>query len=613
MDNRKLGFNDKSFSQINQKIINKSFEFSIKDLFIFTKKGELIIYNQLNSSNPRKNNNQINFLSNLTLKISKINDTFSNQNENMSFSQININNKKICFQNILKSNYIIVGIFSSETKSSIIKLFLLHIAISFLNYIGEKSYINETLKNKIYESYLFLPLKAHFINITYSLFKNKVLFFSNIKYENLYIIEISSSKVLFDLNSVINNEIKEKIINYNILLNEIIFHANNLKKLYEKKYSNRIDSIEYQDYFVKVEYTSTFPRLTFVIKFLPIFKGIAMVHIYSQSKLSRNETEKIYKEFDIIYGSEIHKDINHIEYKFNEPKLLKEIEMFFIEFFFSTNPNFGFFFYPKSDLKYFSSELIRDINNCIQDETKKNNNNIYGEVVFRKISNYLYQEFLQTHNLENKKKEDMFNYIKESEDSDLDINPIKIKEEKYYTDDDSTIKINEMISTYQWNFLTSTKNINLFQLSKKYSLQILFSNMKINPEINPEDITINLSKSNLSDNEVNDKLSDLLQKSMTTKNVELISNNNENYQFNSSGTLFHLNVTPFRNKKISKMKNVISQNILNRRKKGKFTEQLNEKENNKSAIYVNKIKEEMDEVSSSSSNSNSNSNLSIYT
>ena len=530
----------------------------------------------------------------------------------MSFSQININHKKICFQNILKSNYIIVGIFSSETKSSIIKLFLLHIAISFLNYIGEKSYINDKLKNKIYESYLFLPLKAHFINITYSLFKNKVLSFSNIKYENLYIIEISSSKVLFDLNSVIKNEIKGKIINYNLLLNEIIFHANNLKKLYEKKYSNRIDSIEYQDYFVKVEYTSTFPRLTFVIKFLPIFKGIAMVHIYSQSKLSRNETEKIYKEFEIIYGSEIHKDINHIEYKFNEPKLLKEIEMFFIEFFFSTNPNFGFFFYPKSDLKYFSSELIRDINNCIQDETKDNKNNIYDEVVFRKISNYLYQEFLQTHNLENKKKEDMFNYIKDSQDSDLDINPIKIKEDKYYTDDDSTIRKNEMISTYQWNFLTSTKNINLFQLSKKYSLQILFSNMKINPEINPEDITINLSKSNITDNDI-DKLSELLQKSMTTKNIELINDNNQNekYRFSSSGTLFHLNVTPFRNKKNTKIKNVISQNILYSRKIGKYTQFFDEKENNKSAIYVNKIKEEMDEVSSSSSNSNSN--LSIYT
>ena len=530
----------------------------------------------------------------------------------MSFSQININHKKICFQNILKSNYIIVGIFSSETKSSIIKLFLLHIAISFLNYIGEKSYINDKLKNKIYESYLFLPLKAHFINITYSLFKNKVLSFSNIKYENLYIIEISSSKVLFDLNSVIKNEIKGKIINYNLLLNEIIFHANNLKKLYEKKYSNRIDSIEYQDYFVKVEYTSTFPRLTFVIKFLPIFKGIAMVHIYSQSKLSRNETEKIYKEFEIIYGSEIHKDINHIEYKFNEPKLLKEIEMFFIEFFFSNNPTFGFFFYPKSDLKYFSTELLKDIHNCIKDENI-NNNNINNDI-FRKITNYLYQEFLQTHNLENKKKEDMFNYIKENEESDLDINPIKINEDKYcLNDNDSSFRKNEMISTYQWNFLTSTKNLNLFQLSKKYSLQILFSNMKINPDINPEDITINLSKSEnyLSLNDIDDKLSELLQKDismMTKNNIEIIEDKNK---FSSnSGTLFHLNVTPFRNKKINKMKNVISQNIFHRRKNGKFSEFYDEKEiNNKSAIYVNKIKEEMVEVSDSSSNSN----LSIYT
>ena len=58
------------------------------------------------------------------------------------------------------------------------------------------------------------------------------------------------------------------------------------------------------------------------------------------------------------------------------------------------------------------------------------------------------------------------------------------------------------------------------------------------------------------------------------------------------------------------MKNVISQNIFHRRKNGKFSEFYDEKEtNNKSAIYVNKIKEEMVEVSDSSSNSN----LSIYT
>ena len=262
----------------------------------------------------------------------------------MSFTQIILGNQKICFHNLLKSNCIIVGIFSKKTKTSIMKLFLSHVSISFFNFIGEKGYFNDSLKTKIYESYLFLPLKAHFVNITYTLFKNKFLVFSHIKYENLYIIEINSSKILFNLNNVIKKDINDNLINYDRLLTEILFHAKNLKKLYEKKYSNRIDSMEYQDYFVKLEYTSTFPRLTFVIKFLPIFKGIAMVHVYSQTKLTRNETEKVYKEFEIIYGSNIHKDINHDEYKFNEPKLLKEIEMFFIEFFFSNNPTFGFFF-----------------------------------------------------------------------------------------------------------------------------------------------------------------------------------------------------------------------------------------------------------------------------
>ena len=530
----------------------------------------------------------------------------------MSFTQIILGNQKICFHNLLKSNCIIVGIFSKKTKTSIMKLFLSHVSISFFNFIGEKGYFNDSLKTKIYESYLFLPLKAHFVNITYTLFKNKFLVFSHIKYENLYIIEINSSKILFNLNNVIQKDINDNLINYDRLLTEILFHAKNLKKLYEKKYSNRIDSMEYQDYFVKLEYTSTFPRLTFVIKFLPIFKGIAMVHVYSQTKLTRNETEKVYKEFEIIYGSNIHKDINHDEYKFNEPKLLKEIEMFFIEFFFSNNPTFGFFFYPKSDLKYFSTELLKDIHNCIKDENI-NNNNINNDI-FRKITNYLYQEFLQTHNLENKKKEDMFNYIKENEESDLDINPIKINEDKYcLNDNDSSFRKNEMISTYQWNFLTSTKNLNLFQLSKKYSLQILFSNMKINPDINPEDITINLSKSEnyLSLNDIDDKLSELLQKDismMTKNNIEIIEDKNK---FSSnSGTLFHLNVTPFRVKKIDKIKNVVSQNILHRRKNGKFSEFYDEKEtNNKSAIYINKIKEEMVEVSDSSSNSN----LSIYT
>jgi hypothetical protein len=66
--------------------------------------------------------------------------------------------------------------------------------------------------------------------------------------------------------------------------------------------------------FVKLECTSTYPRLTFIIKFLPILKGLTIIHIYSQNKLSRNPDSgnnnttdnpmsKGYREIDILYGN----------------------------------------------------------------------------------------------------------------------------------------------------------------------------------------------------------------------------------------------------------------------------------------------------------------------
>ena len=34
--------------------------------------------------------------------------------------------------------------------------------------------------------------------------------------------------------------------------------------------------------FVKFECTSTFPRLLFIIKFIPVLKGITVIHLYYQ-------------------------------------------------------------------------------------------------------------------------------------------------------------------------------------------------------------------------------------------------------------------------------------------------------------------------------------------
>ena len=48
-----------------------------------------------------------------------------------------------------------------------------------------------------------------------------------------------------------------------------------------------------------------------MIKFLPVLQGIAIVHIYSQKKLSRQveqsdiATPKVYTEVNLLYGSDM--------------------------------------------------------------------------------------------------------------------------------------------------------------------------------------------------------------------------------------------------------------------------------------------------------------------
>ena len=110
------------------------------------------------------------------------------------------------------------------------------------------------------------------------------------------------------------------------LWQEILYHSNTLMN----SYINEIGSMIYDPnelnlrvslfliQFVKLECTSTYPRLTYIIKFLPIFKGMTIIHIYSQNKLSRNPDSgnnnttdnpilKGYREIDILYGIQYYK------------------------------------------------------------------------------------------------------------------------------------------------------------------------------------------------------------------------------------------------------------------------------------------------------------------
>ena len=527
-----------------------------------------------NLNNVNNNNNNINNKLNIIKSIiknllnKKNNDNINNNN--ITITEIIISNEKIFILNIKNSNIIIIGIFSLLSKKSIINLFLYHFAASFFNFIGEKSdYVsintyfntgNDKLKGKIYETFLFLPLLNHFINIIYSLFKKKSLFMTNLKYENFLIIDLNSKHIIFKFNTLLKKKLFN-ISNFDSLLDELIFHSLNLKEMYSKKYSNRFDSIEYQDYYVKLEYTSTYPRLTFMIKFLPVLKGLALIHIYSTSKLSRQENEgnKIYKEFDVIYGvvdnyynngnnSNSSIKENHLEYKFNEPKMLKEIETFFIEFLISSHSAFGVFYFPKDEFKYFNKDIINIINEIIKENDNNNNDENNENFVISKITKKLYDEYL----IENRK--------------DKDDNDISMQSNINNNNNEFNNNNNELVSSYQWNFLNIKKEIsNLFQISKKFSLEIIFKNIKINNDINPDDVTINLTKIEDENSINNNKLDDLInndQSYILRTNSFLINKNDVKMSRKLSSVSYNDNIS-INSSNLKKDINIIKKTVSN--------------------------------------------------
>lgn len=168
---------------------------------------------------------------------------------------------------------------------------------------------------------------------------------------------------------------------------------------YKADFQSKYDSSNAFYNFVKVECTSTYPRLTFIIKFLPILNGISFIHVYSQNKLSRyNDAEtsvsqiKNYKEIEIIYGNDI-KNSTNIEFRYTEPKKLKEIEKFFLEFFSSTINKFNMFYNPSLDLKYFDNSMILAIDDLIIQNKKSSNENL-----FAKINSKFYEMYINDNN-----------------------------------------------------------------------------------------------------------------------------------------------------------------------------------------------------------------------
>ena len=353
---------------------------------------------------------------------------------------------------LLKSKLAFVGVFTSNSSGGFQNLLLIHLYISLINF--KRDYINKinslnkcftNLKNNyniyynlqkfieenkekinnnafknisnidllelsIYDKYFLKYCILHFEKVFQILIKREDIDLTYTKFLNLYIIDINSDQLLLDLGKIQNIQNINYYNNKNIF-DEIIFHSHQLYESYIEKYNMKFTKNDSSHRFIKFECTSTYPRLLFIIRFVPILKGIIIVHIYYQKKLSRHSNnnnisinnENKCKEVDLVFGSFLNEN-GGIDLKYVMPKKLIEIEAFCEEFYVTTR-NCDMFKLNDSqkEFKYFNYNIINIINTMPIDVVNDNLQKIL-DYIKEKIKNK-YIEEIENKNISKKNSE----------------------------------------------------------------------------------------------------------------------------------------------------------------------------------------------------------------
>ena len=373
------------------------------------------------------------------------------------------------------------------------------------NKLNEKENINfiNSINLKLYDTFLSIPIQMHFSRIIKKIFKRQTLYIKDILYKNYYLIDIDNEKIILSLetlndkNSGIDPDFKTS--NQKAIWKELMLHCHNLKNDYIKKNNMTFNGIDYKNFFVKVEFKVTYPRRNFIIKFLPLFNGMCLIHEYIQKKLSTfdSDEKKYYNEKSILYGYDEYDNFfktSDNRYFENEHYILKQVHFFFIETLFCSKNDISIFFtLPRKPKIYFSEEILeiieKEVIKYINEESiekNKFNSNLekedcfqdYSNNIINRIINTLYEEYIQ---INTSKK----NIIQK---------PSNLNNRK-----DILMKLIE-----------SLNKKNTLQISKNETLVYLFYSIQYNKNINPNDITIDLNDERISqmpfDNKENENL-----------------------------------------------------------------------------------------------------------
>jgi len=490
------------------------------------------------------------------------------------FNYFIINKYKITF--LIKSKIALIGLFSFNTSTGYQNLLLIHLFISLINYKGDSltklNIINNYIKDKkynnlqefqeenndiiinnkiqnvskgdfleifIYDKYFLKSCILHFEKVFEFLTKKEDINLKFTKFLDLYIIDISTDILLFDLNSILYNDINHNNSYYKYYKNknifkEILFHSHQLYDSYTSKHGTKFIKGDSSQRFIKVECTSTYPRILFIIKFIPVLKGIIVVHLYYQSKLSRTNNNNIsinqenkYKEVDLVFGSFFGEN-GEMDLKYVMPKKLANIEKFMEEFFLTTrNSDLFKLNEPTKEFKYFNYYIIKIINSMPADLLKTSFQNIF-EYINDKIKNKYKEE------IENNKKKirKMFRINNISDDIDKineqsNKNTINIKKSKINHDSSSIDSIDKIFSIdkqFLYNELFPNTSIKFSTIQNNFST-IKSNNKNIINILRESDSSINNNNNFLRQKNTDIKEENNLIKS-NIKTISLISESN---------------------------------------------------------------------------------------
>ena len=398
---------------------------------------------------------------------------------------------------------------------------------------------NDLLEILIFQNYFLNTLFTHFTNVYNLIFKRETMNLGGTKLKNIYIIDSSTQSIIFDWKQTQNRKNNYKYYKKDLILKEIKFQSNKLYQYYLNNYKN--NNAKTKTKYLLLEYTSTFPRLLFIFKFIPVLKGLIIIHLYHQKKLSHKYNN--YHEIEITFCSPENQNKNSQEFQYCEPKKLILINKFLEEFYLTTR-KIDLFRITSNDkkFKYFNYLAVNAINSISMKDSINNDIDSIFNIINEKIEEQL---------LENKSnKEIIINTEDNNFDKILDINISKFYKNNYKYNDNNKKNVNNNIefpikndnsdiniratndNQSESNYILTKKNItiiidNLSEAKTKYYNHL--DNIHINKNIN---INNNKKiKDKIIDNEISDSMN-LTNIDFVTKNYE--KSNNASSQNNFS-------------------------------------------------------------------------------